>query len=83
MKSAIEKLVVANEPVWAIGAGRNVTPEQISRTHTTIRKTLKKLFGARLARGTRILYGASERPDNADELTGAYEVKGLLIEMRA
>jgi triosephosphate isomerase len=79
LKGAIEKIEIAYEPVWAIGTGRNATPEQISRAHATIRKMLKKVFGTKLAERTRILYGGSVRPDNAGELASVQEVSGLLV----
>ena len=79
MKNAIEKIEIAYEPVWAIGTGRNATPEQASRAHATIRRMLKKLFGTKRAEQTRILYGGSVRADNAGELACAREVNGLLV----
>jgi triosephosphate isomerase (TIM) len=78
-KDAIEKIEIAYEPVWAIGTGRNATPERASRVHTTIRRMLKKLFGAKRAEQTRILYGGSVRADNAGELASAKDVNGLLV----
>ncbi|TMA12676.1 MAG: triose-phosphate isomerase [Deltaproteobacteria bacterium] len=78
-KDAIEKIEIAYEPVWAIGTGRNATPEQASRAHATIRRMLKKLFGTKRAEQTRILYGGSVRADNAGELACAREVNGLLV----
>jgi triosephosphate isomerase (TIM) len=78
-KDAIEKIEIAYEPVWAIGTGRNATPEQASRVHTTIRRMLKKLFGTKRAEQTRILYGGSVRADNAGELASAKDVNGLLV----
>jgi triosephosphate isomerase len=78
-KDAIEKIDIAYEPVWAIGTGRNATPEQISRAHATIRRMIKRLFGAKHAERTRILYGGSVRPDNAGELASVQEVNGFLV----
>jgi len=78
-KSAIEKTVVAYEPVWAIGTGQNATADQISEVHFWIRQVVEQLFGKSRARGIRILYGGSVRPDNAEILARAKEVNGLLV----
>lgn len=78
-KSAIGKVEIAYEPVWAIGTGRNATPDQVSHVHRWIREMLKDLFGEWQAKRSRILYGGSVRPDNAEELARAPEVNGLLV----
>ncbi len=78
-KSAIEKLEIAYEPVWAIGTGRNATPSQANEVHRWIRESLRNLAGNQAAKRCRILYGGSVRPDNAGEICGAEEVNGLLV----
>lgn len=78
-KSAIEKCVVAYEPVWAIGTGRNATPDQVSEVHRRIRELLREFTGNQGSQRCRILYGGSVRPNNAGALAGASEVNGLLV----
>ena len=78
-KNAIENFTIAYEPVWAIGTGRNATPDQASQVHLGIRELLKKYFGQRRFRKARILYGGSVRPENAADLGRAAEVNGLLV----
>jgi len=78
-KSAIEKIEIAYEPVWAIGTGQNATPRQISRAHRWIQEVLQGLFGRKGAQKCRILYGGSVRPENAAELARVPEVSGLLV----
>lgn len=72
-------LVVAYEPVWAIGTGRTASPEQAQAMHAFIRSELTALFGANTAAGVDILYGGSMKPDNADELLSQPDVNGGLI----
>ena len=78
-KSAIEKLEIAYEPVWAIGTGRNATPSQANEVHRWIREFVRDLVGNKAAQRCRILYGGSVRPDNAGELASAPEINGLLV----
>jgi triosephosphate isomerase len=78
-KNAIEKLEIAYEPVWAIGTGRNATPEQITQVHKLIRKVLSTLFSKAKASRVRILYGGSVKPDNALALAQTPGVDGLLV----
>lgn len=75
----IQKLVLAYEPVWAIGTGKTATPSQADEMHAHIRKTIGMLFDSGIACGIRILYGGSVKPDNARELLERTEIDGALI----
>lgn len=72
-------VVVAYEPVWAIGTGRVATPEQAQEVHAAIRAELVTLLGGVEAQGMRILYGGSMKPDNAAQLIALPDVDGGLI----
>jgi triosephosphate isomerase (TIM) len=72
-------LVVAYEPVWAIGTGRNATAAQAQEAHQHIRGRLKQWFGADAAERCRILYGGSVKPDNTAELMREPDVDGALV----
>jgi triosephosphate isomerase len=74
-----ENVVIAYEPVWAIGTGRVATPDQAQEVHAVIRAELKNKLGEGLASAMRILYGGSMKPDNAAELLGLPDVDGGLI----
>ncbi len=71
-------LVIAYEPVWAIGTGETATPDQAQEMHAFIRGLLKDRFGGH-ARDIHILYGGSMKPGNAEELLGQPDVDGGLI----
>jgi len=75
---AAERLVVAYEPVWAIGTGRTATPADVVQVHTEIRRLLVGLVGEG-AKAVRILYGGSVKPDNAGELLSQANVDGALV----
>jgi triosephosphate isomerase len=72
-------LVLAYEPVWAIGTGRNATPEQAQEAHAFLRGRLSDAFSTAAAAELRILYGGSVKPDNADQLLSQPDVDGGLI----
>jgi triosephosphate isomerase len=76
---ALERLVVAYEPVWAIGTGETATPQDASAMHAAVRARLAARFGAEAARETAVLYGGSVKPENAREILAAPEVDGVLV----
>ena len=73
------QLVVAYEPVWAIGTGRNATPAQAGEAHAHIRQRLRQWFGAEAAEGCRVIYGGSVKPDNIQALMSLEDVDGALV----
>ncbi len=73
------KLVVAYEPVWAIGTGKTATPQMAADAHAIIRGEAAKAFGDELASGLRILYGGSVKPENATALMSEKEIDGALV----
>lgn len=73
-----ETIVIAYEPVWAIGTGKTATPEQAQEVHAFIRKTLTEILGT-VSDKIRILYGGSMKPANADELLAKPDIDGGLI----
>ena len=73
-----ESLVVAYEPVWAIGTGRTPTPDDVAEVHALVRRTLVARYGPR-GNGVRILYGGSVKPDNAATLMAVANVDGALV----
>ncbi|MFC1490127.1 triose-phosphate isomerase [Candidatus Latescibacterota bacterium] len=87
IRGALDKLspekfdgtVVAYEPVWAIGTGLTATAEQAQEVHAFIRSILRDIFGADVAEKTRIQYGGSMKPSNAEELLGQPDIDGGLI----
>jgi triosephosphate isomerase len=72
-------IVIAYEPVWAIGTGKTATPEMAVDAHKIIRAEVAKLLGAEIAANIRILYGGSVKPDNAKSLLGQEEIDGALV----
>jgi triosephosphate isomerase (TIM) len=72
-------IIVAYEPVWAIGTGRTATAGQAGEAHAHIRKRLRQWFGADAADGCRVLYGGSVKPDNIRELIAEEDVDGALV----
>lgn len=79
MADRLPRLVIAYEPVWAIGTGQNATPDQAEKVHQFIRSWLDGHFGDAVARGTRILYGGSVNPGNAASLLSQMNVDGALV----
>lgn len=78
-KEDMKKIIVAYEPVWAIGTGKTATPEQAEEVHVFIRGLLKEMFGDEVAEQTRILYGGSVKPANIKELMAKENVDGGLV----
>ncbi len=72
-------VIIAYEPIWAIGTGRTATPEQAQEVHAFIRRQLAGLFGQQIADGTRIQYGGSVKPDNVDGLMAKPDIDGALV----
>ncbi len=72
-------LVMAYEPVWAIGTGKTATPEIAEEAHKTIRRAIQTALGDHLAQSTRILYGGSVKPDNAASLCCLNDIDGALV----
>ena len=75
----MEKIVLAYEPVWAIGTGKTATPEQAQEVHQFIREELAKIFGEELASEIRIQYGGSVKPENITELISQPDIDGALV----
>src|SRR5437588_6437 len=75
----IAALVIAYEPVWAIGTGRNATPAQAGEAHAHIRGRLRQWFGGAAADQCHVIYGGSVKPDNIRELTSLQDVDGALV----
>jgi len=75
----ILKLVIAYEPVWAIGTGKTATPDQAQEVHTFIRGWLKRNYSLEVADNVRILYGGSVKPSNIKELMQQVDIDGALV----
>jgi triosephosphate isomerase len=75
----MSRIVIAYEPVWAIGTGKTATPAQAQEVHAFIRKTLQGMFGAEVATQTLILYGGSVKPANTKELVACADIDGALV----
>ena len=73
------KLIVAYEPVWAIGTGKTATPELAAQAHAVIRREATEIFGEEFAGKLRILYGGSVKPENASSLMSQEEIDGALV----
>jgi triosephosphate isomerase len=78
-KEAVSKVVIAYEPVWAIGTGKTATKEQAQEVHAFLRGLLANLYEKNIAESTRILYGGSVKPDNIDELMAQPDIDGALV----
>jgi triosephosphate isomerase len=74
-----DKIVIAYEPVWAIGTGKTATPEIAQEAHALIRAEVRERFGEARAAAIRILYGGSVKPDNVKSLMAKEEIDGVLV----
>ena len=75
----MKKVVIAYEPVWAIGTGKTATPEQAEEVHALIRQKVKALYDEGTAEGLRIQYGGSVTPDNVSSLMAKPDIDGALV----
>ena len=75
----LKTLVLAYEPIWAIGTGKTATSDQTQEVHKFLRELLEKLFDSSLSDSIRILYGGSVKPDNIKELMGMPDIDGALV----
>jgi triosephosphate isomerase len=75
----VATLVLAYEPVWAIGTGRNATPQQAGEAHAHIRGRLRQWFGGDAAEQCHVIYGGSVKPDNIHDLVALPDVDGALV----
>ena len=75
----LKTLVIAYEPVWAIGTGKTATTEQVQEAHEYIRGLVQKKFGDPLSNSVRILYGGSVKPDNVNDLMAMPDLDGALV----
>ncbi|MGQ1943764.1 triose-phosphate isomerase [Ornithobacterium rhinotracheale] len=78
-KEQMKDVIIAYEPVWAIGTGETATPEQAQEMHAEIRALLRSLFDQETSEAVRILYGGSVKPSNADELFSQPDIDGGLV----
>lgn len=78
-KESAAKIVIAYEPVWAIGTGKVATPAQAEEVHIYVRKTVANMFGQDVADGLRILYGGSVKPENIADLMAQKNIDGALV----
>ena len=78
-KKAFSKIVIAYEPIWAIGTGVTASPQQAQEMHKAIRQLLVDKYGSDIAEGTSILYGGSVKPANAKEIFSQPDVDGGLV----
>jgi triosephosphate isomerase len=75
----MEKVVIAYEPVWAIGTGKTATPDQAQEVHHFIRKQIAHIFSEKVAEKIRVLYGGSVKSDNVDQLMAQKDIDGALV----
>lgn len=78
-EKTVKEIVVAYEPVWAIGTGKTATPEQAEEVHQFIRQKLERLFSRRVSEGIRIQYGGSVTPENIKGLMAQANIDGALV----
>ena len=78
-KEEAERVIIAYEPVWAIGTGKTATPEQAQEVHAFIRKRFQEFHGEPLAKSLRVLYGGSVKPENIEALLDESDIDGALV----
>lgn len=78
-ETAVRRVVIAYEPLWAIGTGKTATPEQAQKVHASIRGLVSSIFNPTVAQEIRIQYGGSVKPDNVDELMAQPDIDGALV----
>lgn len=78
-QASLSRLVIAYEPVWAIGTGRSATPDDAAEAHATVRQTLRDLYSARFSEQIRVIYGGSVNAKNAAELFAKPDIDGGLV----
>ncbi|MBI4436626.1 MAG: triose-phosphate isomerase [Candidatus Omnitrophica bacterium] len=78
-KEEVKKVVMAYEPVWAIGTGKTATPAQAQEVHVVLRKLLQTFYDAEVSQSTRILYGGSVKPENSEALVREADIDGALV----
>jgi triosephosphate isomerase len=75
----MENVIIAYEPVWAIGTGKTATPQQAQETHSFIRKFISTTFTEAIAQDIRIMYGGSVKPENSAQLSAQPDIDGFLV----
>jgi triosephosphate isomerase len=75
----VKSIVIAYEPVWAIGTGKTATPQQAQEVHRFIREKIKKLYSLEMAEAVRIQYGGSVTPENIKGLMDQEDIDGALV----
>lgn len=78
-EESLSRIIIAYEPVWAIGTGKTATPEMAEEVHAIIRKWLAQTYSRSLSDSIRILYGGSVKPDNISELMSQPDIDGALV----
>ncbi len=78
-ESDFSKIIIAYEPVWAIGTGKTATPDQAQEVHKFIRNLIEKIYSENSAEKCTILYGGSVKPDNSAELLSQNDIDGALV----
>ncbi len=79
LPESFDRIVIAYEPVWAIGTGKTATPEDADSVHSFIRETISGLYSDAIAESLRIIYGGSVKPDNIDGLMAKENIDGALV----
>ena len=76
---AVKDITIAYEPVWAIGTGKNATPQEAEEVHNSLREMLYEMFDTHAIKDVRIIYGGSVKPDNIDSLMAQPNIDGALV----